>query len=227
MIKKKDTLCIIPARSGSKGIKNKNIIFIKKKPLFLHSLEFAKKLSFIKEIIFSTDSIQYLGIARKYGYNFNSLRPKKLSLDKTETIDVIKYEIKNLSKKKLEQIKFILILQPTCPFRSIKDFKKAHKKLKKNYDAVLTIKKIKEHPERMIRKDKNGNVFNLSNKVNFKPRQNLEQLYIRAGSMYFFRIKNLRHKEFNLGKRIYGIEVKGKYKVNIDDKYDLKEAKKF
>ena len=79
----------------------------------------------------------------------------------------------------------------------------------------------------MMRKDKNGNVFNLSNKVNFKPRQNLEQLYIRAGSMYFFRIKNLRHKEFNLGKRIYGIEVKGKYKVNIDDKYDLKEAKKF
>ena len=227
MIKKKDTLCIIPARSGSKGIKNKNITFIKNKPLFLHSLEFAKKLTFIKEIIFSTDSIQYLRIARKHGYNFNSLRPKKLSLDKTETIDVIKYEIKNLSQKKLEQIKFILILQPTCPFRRLNDFKQAYRKLKKNYDAVLTIKKIKDHPERMMRKDKNGNIFKLNNRVNFKPRQNLEQLYIRAGSMYFFKINNLKHKEFNLGKKIYGIEVKGKYKVNIDNKYDLKEAKKF
>ena len=83
------------------------------------------------------------------------MRPKKLSLGKTETIDVIKYEIKNLSKKKLEQIKFILILQPTCPFK-YKILKRLIK-LKKNYDAVLTIK-IKEHPERMMRKDKNGNV---------------------------------------------------------------------
>jgi len=223
----RDTICIIPARSGSKGIKNKNITLIKNKPLFLYSLEFAKKLSFVKKIIFSTDSKKYLSIARKYGYNFNSVRPKNLSLDTTETIDVIKYEIKNLSKKIQKQVKFILILQPTCPFRKLNDFKKAYKKLTKNYDAILTVKKVNEHPERMMKKDKNGNLSNLSNRVNFKPRQNLEQLYIRAGSMYFFKVKELQNKKFNLGDKIYGIEVKGKYKVNIDNKDDLEEARKF
>lgn len=223
----RDTICIIPARSGSKGIKNKNITLIKNKPLFLYSLEFAKKLSFVKKIIFSTDSKKYLSIARKYGYNFNSVRPKNLSLDTTETIDVIKYEIKNLSKKIQKQVKFILILQPTCPFRKLNDFKKAYKKLTKNYDAILTVKKVNEHPERMMKKDKNGNLSNFSNRVNFKPRQNLEQLYIRAGSMYFFRVKELQNKKFNLGDKIYGIEVKGKYKVNIDNKDDLEEARKF
>ena len=223
----RDTICIIPARSGSKGIKNKNITLIKNKPLFLYSLEFAKKLSFVKKIIFSTDSKKYLSIARKYGYNFNSVRPKNLSLDTTETIDVIKYEIKNLSKKIQKQVKFILILQPTCPFRKLNDFKKAYKKLTKNYDAILTVKKVNEHPERMMKKDKNGNLSNFSNRVNFKPRQNLEQLYIRAGSMYFFKVKELQNKKFNLGDKIYGIEVKGKYKVNIDNKDDLEEARKF
>ncbi len=223
----RDTICIIPARSGSKGIKNKNITLIKNKPLFLYSLEFAKKLSFVKKIIFSTDSKKYLSIARKYGYKFNSVRPKKLSSDTTETIDVIKYEIKNLSKKIQKQVKFILILQPTCPFRKLNDFKKAYKKLTKNYDAILTVKKVNEHPERMMKKDKNGNLSNFSNRVNFKPRQNLEQLYIRAGSMYFFKVKKLQYKKFNLGDKIYGIEVKGKYKVNIDNKDDLEEARKF
>ena len=123
----KDTLCIIPARSGSKGIKNKNIIQIKKKPLFIHSLDFAKKLNFVKKTIFTTDSKKYLNIAKKYGYNFDNLRPKKLATDTVETSDVIKYEITNLNKNVLKGIKFILVLQPTCPFRKIGDFKNAYK----------------------------------------------------------------------------------------------------
>ena len=45
--------------------------------------------------------------------------------------------------------------------------------------------------------------------------------------MYFFKIKNLKNKKFDLGKKIYGIEVKRKYAVNIDNKDDLNEAKKF
>lgn len=223
----KDTLCIIPARSGSKGIKNKNIVQIKNKPLFIHSLEFAKKLDFIKKIIFTTDSKKYLNIAKKYGYNFNNLRPKKLATDTVETSSVIKYEVANLNKNDLKGVKFILVLQPTCPFRKVSDFKVAYKKLKNNYDSVLTIRRAKEQPERMMRKGKNGKIYNLNGKVNFKPRQNLQKLYIRSGSMYFFKINNLKSKRFIIGKKIYGIEVKGKYRINIDDIEDLNMARKY
>lgn len=224
----KDTLCIIPARSGSKGIKNKNIIKIKKKPLFIHSLDFSKKLNFIKKIIFSTDSKKYLNIAKKYGYNFYNLRPKKLATDTAATSDVIKYEIANLDENTLVGIRYILVLQPTCPFRKISDFKEAYKKIRnKKYESVITIRKVKEHPERMMIKKKNGKIYNLNNKVNFKPRQNLHQLYLRAGSMYFFKINRLKNKTFNLGKKIYGIEVRGRYKINIDDAEDLIMAKKY
>ena len=55
-------------------------------------------------------------------------------------------------------------------------------------DETRTIKRAKEHPERMMRKGKNGKIYNLNGKVNFKPRQNLQELYIRSGSMYFFKM---------------------------------------
>ena len=224
---KKDTLCIIPARSGSKEIKNKNIIIFKKKPLFIHSFEFSKKLNFINKTIISTDSKNYLNIAKRYGYQSKKLRPKKLALDHTPTIDVIKHEFKSLETKVVKNIRYILILQPTCPFRKIKDFKIAHQKLKKNFDSVITLKKTIEQPERMMKMGKNGVTYNYNDNVNFLPRQRLKQLYLRAGSMYFFRVKQLKNKNLNLGKKIFGIEVKKKYAINIDSLEDLKNAKTY
>ena len=87
-------LCIIPARSGSKRIKNKNIKKFDKKPLIFYTINFAQKLKFIDEIVFSSDSDVYLKIAKKYGIKNLSKRPKKLSSEFAKTEDVIKYEIK-------------------------------------------------------------------------------------------------------------------------------------
>ena len=223
----KDTLCIIPARSGSKEIKNKNIIIFKKKPLFIHSFEFSKKLNFINKTIISTDSKNYINIAERYGYKSKKLRPKRLAQDHTPTLDVINHEYKSLEANIIKNIQYILILQPTCPFRKIKDFKLAHQKLKKNFDSVITLKKTIEQPERMMKKDKNGVTRSYNNKVNFLPRQKLEQLYLRAGSMYFFKVKQLKNKNLNLGKKIFGIEVKEKYAINIDSFEDLKNARTY
>ena len=72
----KDTLCIIPARQGSKGIKNKNIVKLNNKPLLIHSLDFAKKLKFIFKIVISTDSKKYLKLCKKNLFKIDSLRPK-------------------------------------------------------------------------------------------------------------------------------------------------------
>ena len=78
-----------------------------------------------------------------------------------------------------------------------------------------------------MKKTKNGVTTSYNNKVNFLPRQKLEQLYLRAGSMYFFRVKQLKNKNLNLGKKIFGIEVKKKYAINIDSFEDLKNAKTY
>lgn len=221
---KKDTICIIPARSGSKGIKNKNIQKFGSKPLLLHSCLFAKKLKFLKKIIISTDSNKYLNVCKKYGFNNSQLRPKRLSGDNIPTSDVVKYELSRLSTGIKKKIRYVLILQPTCPFRQVKDFIYAHQKLKLGFKSVITVNKVTEHPHRMMLKSKKNELKNYSNKVNFIPRQKLENVYLRSGSMYFHNISLFKNKKFNLGNKVYGIEVYGKNKVNIDTPKDYKLA---
>ena len=59
---------------------------------------------------------------------------------------------------------------------------------------------------------------------NFKNRQNLEDIFIRSGSMYFFEIKNIKKYDSIFGKKVFGYEVKNKYSINIDTKKDFKLA---
>lgn len=77
------TWAIVPARSGSKGIKHKNIIPFLKKPLMAHSINFAKKLKFIDRVILSTDSEKYKKIGKKFGAEVPFLRSKKAHFDET------------------------------------------------------------------------------------------------------------------------------------------------
>ncbi len=221
----RDTLCIIPARSGSKGIRDKNILILNNKELFLHSINFAKKLKFVKDIVFSTDSKKYIKISKKSLNHSIKLRPKAISQDNTDMIKVIRYELKNYNGNK-KNINKILILQPTCPFRSISVFNKANNLLKKEYDSVITLNEVRDHPERMKIINSKNHVKNFINKkVSFKRRQSLKKVFIRTGSMYFFKAKNIYKSDNILGKKIYGIIVKGKHAINIDNYEDFVLAK--
>lgn len=212
-------LAIIPARKGSKGVRNKNFLKIGKHTLLEHSCIFSKKLSFLKKTIISSDSEIAQVTARKFDIDF-SKRPKKLAGDHALMIDLIKYEIK-------KNIKFthVLILQPTCPFRQIKYFFDAYKKLKKKViDTAITVHKLDNHPSRMI--IKKGNFYKPYDKnFNFKNRQNLKEVFLRSGSMYFFETQNIKKYGSIFGKKVYGYEVKNKYSINIDNKKDFQIAK--
>jgi len=160
----------------------------------------------------------------KYKIINNGLRPKKLSGDKVLTFEVIKYELKKIEKKLKKKFKYILILQPTSPFRSKLTVQKALTEIKKKkYDSITTVSDVGGmHPERMkIIKKGLLNNFTNKKKENLKPRQSLQKIYIRSGSIYlikrnaFFKYKSL------VGKNCKGIEVYGKEAINIDNKHDL------
>ena len=90
MFKNKNVLAIIPARSGNKSIKNKNIRKFKGKPLIYHSIEYAKKSKLVDEIVVTTDSQKYLNLIKKYKLNFSIKRSKRLSGDYVQDFPVIK-----------------------------------------------------------------------------------------------------------------------------------------
>ena len=114
---KKKVIAIIPCRSGSKKIKNKNLIKIQNRYLIGYSVLFAKECGFFDKIIVSTDSIKYKKIAVKYGADVPFLRSKKLSGDKVKDYPVIKNCLKISEKYYKTLFDYIVLLRPTSPFR--------------------------------------------------------------------------------------------------------------
>jgi len=221
-------LGIIPARGGSKGIKNKNIVSISNKPLIYWTIKNAIK-SKLNKIIVSTDSIKIKKIALSYGVDVPFLRPKNISDDSAKTIDVAIHSI-NFFKKKGIFFDYVMILQPTCPFRTIKDINFSIDFLKKNkeYNSLISLQKVESfHPARMkfIKGEKfiDDNFF----KKYFKDgrRQSLRKVYIRSGLIYLTKVqKLLKLKTFEI-KPSFPFITHPLRSVNIDNELDLTLAR--
>ena len=103
-MKKLKVICIICARGGSKGLKNKNLRKISNKPLIFYPINTAKKSKVIDDIVVSTDSITIANIAKKFGAKIPFIRPKKISGDLATTEETLKHAI--LETEKFYKVKY-------------------------------------------------------------------------------------------------------------------------
>ena len=222
-------LCIIPARSGSQGIRDKNIKKINGKTLIEIACQVAKKSKLFEDIIVSTDSKNYLKYAEEYVSNSEYLRPKNLSQKNITDLEVIKFEMKRYSDILKKKYEFVCLLQPTCPLRTTKHLKDSLKKvLKYNYDALWTISKIdkKYNPIKQLILDNEFLKYHHPNGNKFKNRQNLNETYIRNGAAYFYSFDAI-YKYKNILPKKSGYLIIKDTMVNIDTVDDLNTAKKF
>jgi CMP-N-acetylneuraminic acid synthetase len=134
-------IAIIPARSGSKSIKHKNIKIFKKKPLIYWSTKSCIDSKIINKIYVSTDSKKYAKIALKHGTHEIIMRPKSISSDKSTDLEMIEYAIKNI------KINFDVIahIRPTSPDRKKGLIDSVTKKfLKSNAESLRTVHEMPE-----------------------------------------------------------------------------------
>ncbi len=219
-------LGIIPARSGSKGIKNKNIKLLKNKPLIFWTIKTALK-SKLSKVIVSTDSLKIKKISEKYGANVPFLRPASISKDSSKSIDVIKHAIKYYKKKKIN-FDAIMLLQPTCPFRNINDINSSINILKKRKDicSVISLQKVESfHPARM--KFLKKNIIKNPNFIKEKEansRQKLKQVYIRSGLIYLTKTRIILEKNSLQGNKSFGLITPLSRSLNIDNINDFRLA---
>ena len=115
------SIAIIPARSGSKGLIDKNIRLLCGKPMLAYSIEAAEKSEIFDVVHVSTDSEQYAEIAKNYGADVPFLRGEELSNDTANTWDVVRYVLKKY-KELGKYFDVVMVLQPTSPLRT----KEAH-----------------------------------------------------------------------------------------------------
>lgn len=219
-------LGIIPARSGSKGIKNKNIKLLKGKPLIFWTIKTALK-SKLNNLIVSTDSLKIKKISEKYGVNVPFLRPANISKDNSKSIDVIKHAIKFYKKKKIN-FDAIMLLQPTCPFRNVNDINNSIDILKKRKDicSVISLQKVESfHPARM--KFLQKNIIKDPNFIKEKEansRQKLKQVYLRSGLIYLTKTKIILEKNSLQGNKSFGLITPLSRSLNIDNINDFRLA---
>ncbi len=116
---KPKVICIIPARGGSKGLKNKNILKLNKLPLIAYPIKAAKSSKYIDKIIVTTDSKKIAKISKNYGAEIPFLRPKKISQDRSTTEETLKHAL--LEYEKITKVKFDICVFLTCTdiFRKI------------------------------------------------------------------------------------------------------------
>ena len=220
-------LAVIPARSGSKGLKNKNIKNLCGHPLIAWTIMRAKKSKFITKVIVSTDSKKIANISKKYGALVPFMRPKKYATDKANDFDVLKHAI-NFFETKGEKFDYIIMLQPTSPLRELKDINNSIKKvLKKNIDTLVSVSKVEMQHPRFIYSIKNKDnliPFLKTNKSSDIRRQDIEPLYFLEGSIYISKIKTyMKYKTF-YHNRTRAYEVPKWKSLEIDEAEDLNLA---
>ena len=218
-------LGIIPARGGSKGIKNKNIKSLNGKPLISYTIEVAKRSKQITDLVVSTDSNKIAKISKLYGVTVPYLRPKYLSTDQARIIPVLQHMVKfqeNLKKCKYDAI---LLLQPTNPLRTIYDVDGSIKVFKnKKADSVISLIKVEDqHPSRMKIINEKGYVIEppYAAKQFDQRRQDFEDVYLRNGAIYLFKRDLLILESKIMGNKCLPWIIPRERGFNIDDSLDF------
>ena len=223
---KKNIIAIIPARQGSKSIKDKNIIDYKNKPLIYYSIKTAQKSKLIDRVIVSTDSLKYKKIALKFGAEVPFLRPKKYSKDKSLDIDFMLHAAKYLKRNQNEKSFFFVLLRPTTPLRNWKIVDKGIKKFLRNYkkyDSMRSVSKFNQPPQKMfyIKNKTLKGYFDSKYRYEYHsyPRQKFSQSYLPNGY-----VDILKHLIFlNSNNRLFGkiCPFITEEILDIDEKKDL------
>ncbi len=215
---------VIPARSGSKGLKNKNIKLINNKPLISYSINHAKKLNFINRIFCSTDSEKYAKIAVKYGAEVPFLRSHDASKDNSMEDEILKDLRKNFHLNNIEEPDLLVWLRPTFVFRSLKDIKVCTNKLISN--PVFTSARIITQAENRLYKIKKDYLkpnFNDGNKSMIR-RQDLEPSY-KVFNTDIIRFKKNDFNDMFLGEKVFSVISDPICGLDIDNKLDFEISK--
>lgn len=224
MYKDKKILAIIPARSGSKGLRHKNIKLLNDKPLIAYTIEAAIESDIFTDIVVSTDSEEYASISKRYGASIPFLRPDELASDVASSADMIVYTIQRL--KELGKVyDYFMLLQPTSPLRKALDIKKSVDLLIENkLDSVVSVCEA-EHSLSIY--NTLGDSLSLEgfiNKNSATRRQDDKKYYRINGSIYISNVeKYLSERDF-YGKKSKAYIMSRESSIDIDTELDFRIA---
>jgi N-acylneuraminate cytidylyltransferase/CMP-N,N'-diacetyllegionaminic acid synthase len=188
MTESKEILCIIPARGGSKGIRNKNLVQLEGKPLLSWSIEGAIAAECIQRVLVCTDSEEIAETARSWGAEVPYIRPADLSGDDVHAVQVVLHALDWLARQEGYLPEAVMMLLPTSPLRLTTDIERAVDLLRsKRARSVVSVVNLGKHMTnlRYIEDDLLVRVVPDTNPN--EQRQGQKQLFAVNGSIYLAR----------------------------------------
>lgn len=215
-------IAVIPARSGSKGLKDKNIKELCGKALFAYAIEAALQSEIFDRIHVSTDSERYADIGKKYGADVPFLRNKETSSDIATTWEAMRFVLKEYEKRG-EYFDTITVLQPTSPLRTKEDIMGAFRFFKERQaNMVSSVCEMEHSPlwSNTLPKDLSMENFE-KEELSYLPRQSLPVYYRENGAIYILRTTHL-FSGLNIYKnKCYAYIMPKENSIDIDDEIDF------
>jgi CMP-N,N'-diacetyllegionaminic acid synthase len=223
---KEKILAVIPARGGSKGVLRKNVRLVCGRPLISYTIETALKIKhLLYRVIVSSEDEEIVAIARQYGADVPFLRPSELSSDEVPTLPVLKHAVEFVEKQDGVTLDWVLLLQPTDPFRNEEDIKAALDLAQQGgCDSVISVVQVfSVHPILMKRIENNRLLpYCIEEKEGTRRQDYQPPAYMRNGAIYLTRRKVLMEKNSIWGEVIRPYVMPQKRSIGVDSELDLK-----
>ena len=184
----KKIIALIPARSGSKRIPNKNLYIVNKHPLIAYTIQSALNSGIFDSVMCLTDNQLYADVAKYYGAETPFLRPKEISTDTSPDIDWLKWVLLQLKGRNIE-FDLYSILRPTSPFRRASTIQRAlHEFIESGANSLRAVQLCGQHPGKMWTINNNRMIPLISESINNTPMHShqyatLPKTYIQDASL--------------------------------------------
>ena len=210
-------VCLIPARSGSKGLPDKNMLFLDGEPMIFHTIRAAIESGiFRKEDIYvSTDSELYAEICRKTGVSVQ-MRPKELALDTTTSVELNEYFLKDFKDGQI-----FVLLQITSPLRTGEDIKKAFELFTYDVENVVSYSKVEKTPKFFTDVDDEGFIKSGYGVDTGYRRQDQKILYAPNGAIYIARKKSYLESRSYFTSKTKAYIMSKETSIDVDDRADF------
>lgn len=216
-------IAIIPARSGSKGLKDKNIINLMGKPMIAYTIQAAIDSGCFDSVYVSTDSLEYAELSQKYGAK-TIIRDYALSDDNATTYMVIEHALNFLNSKDI-QVNTFALLQPTSPLRNSQHIQEAYKLFVESQTSIDFVVSVTESSKsrNLIHTIEDGTLAHFdSNYKNYK-RQEYQEYYPN-GAMFFGKTLSYIEKGDFFGPKSIPYVMAAKESIDVDTVLDFKHV---
>jgi len=218
------TLCIIPARGGSKRIPRKNVLPLNGIPLIAYTIRSAKHSGVFDKIVVSTEDDEIAQVAISEGVEVDA-RPMEMAGDKVTKVQVVKEYLERTNAE--NEFDNIAALLPTCPFRTAEDVQSAANVFFENKENEFLIGVVEyEFPIQLALKKRNGKVVEMENTDGYLTTrsQNIEKKYHPNGAIYLASIKAFKRRGTFFNEKMLYYEMPQLRSFDIDYPYQFQIA---